>query len=187
VSGCRAAANLVADGDIPPLTHRPVDHLARTLPDARTVVPGHILPSPSLPPGRSAPEPGRDDLAADELEEKNVRKRAVVTLASGGVDPDVALDLLSSDEQGVQRLAAEHLADLYRERPADPEFLAQCVQTANTAEDVGIGRRLIPVLLDLDLVAGISALSPLSVAESGRVAGSPKALSCVMTRSSPKT
>ena len=106
-------------------------------------------------------------IATDELEEKNIRKRAVVALTSSGVDPEVALELLSSDEQGVQRLAAEHLADLYRDRPADPEFLAQCVQTANAADDVGIGRRLIPTLLNLDLVAGISALNLLSVAEAG--------------------
>lgn len=106
-------------------------------------------------------------IATDELEEKNIRKRAVVALASSGVAPETALELLSSDEQGVQRLAAQHLADLYRDRPADPEFLAQCVQTANAAEDVGIGRRLIPMLLDLDLAGGIFALNLLSVTEAG--------------------
>ncbi|UVS80563.1 hypothetical protein [Actinokineospora sp. UTMC 2448] len=106
-------------------------------------------------------------IATDNLEEKNIRKRAVVALARSGVDPEVALELLSSDEQGVQRLAVEHLADLYRDRPVEPEFLAQCVQIANAADDVGITRRLIPTLLDLDVVAGISALNLLSVAEVG--------------------
>ena len=107
-------------------------------------------------------------VAVDELEEKNVRKRAVLALAgSGGVHPDVILDLISAEEQGVQRLTVQRLAELYLDRPADPEFLAQCVQIANVAEDVGIARRLVPVLLDLDLAAGLAALALLDTSEIG--------------------
>ncbi|QWF80994.1 hypothetical protein [Amycolatopsis sp. CA-230715] len=106
-------------------------------------------------------------IATDDLEEKNIRKRAVLALTGTGVDADVVLDLLSSDEQGVQRLAVVHLAKLYRDRPADPEFLAQCVHAANAAEDVGIARRLVPVLLELDLAHGLAALDLMSVAEVG--------------------
>jgi hypothetical protein len=107
-------------------------------------------------------------VAMDDLEEKNIRKRAVLALAgSGGIDQDVVIDLISADEQGVQRLAVLRLADLYRDRPVDSEFFAECVQIANKAEDVGIARRLIPTLLDMDVAAGITALTHLDLTDVG--------------------
>ncbi|MFI5501555.1 hypothetical protein ACIA5E_21035 [Nocardia asteroides] len=107
-------------------------------------------------------------IAADELEEKILRKQAVVALAHNrGLSADDILTLLASDEQGVQRTTVLHLAELYRDRPADPDFFLHCVQIANASDDVGIGRRLIPVLLEIDLAAGVTALSHLDTSEIG--------------------
>lgn len=108
------------------------------------------------------------EIATDDLEEKALRKRALLALAAGpGLESDDVLDVLSASEQGVQRLAAERLADLYRDRPADLEFFGQCVQIANASDDVGTARRIVPALLDIDLAAGIEALASLALTEIG--------------------
>ncbi|MBY8869353.1 hypothetical protein [Streptomyces sennicomposti] len=108
------------------------------------------------------------EIATDELEEKALRKRALLALASGpGFDNDDVVDVLSSAEQGVQRLATDHLAELYRVRPPDPEFFDHCVQLANASDDVGMARRMLPALLDLDIATAIEALASLDLAEVG--------------------
>ncbi|UGT60150.1 hypothetical protein [Nocardia asteroides] len=106
-------------------------------------------------------------IAADEFEDKNLRKRAVSALAAAGVDADTALELAAAEEQGVQRTAISSFAELYRERPPDPDVLLQCVQIANASDDVGVGRRFVPVLLDIDLAAGVTALGQLDISEIG--------------------
>ncbi|MEU2869774.1 hypothetical protein ABZ769_11270 [Streptomyces olivoreticuli] len=87
------------------------------------------------------------EIATDELEEKPLRKRALLALATGpGLETDSLLDVLSSAEQGVQRLATERLPELYR-GPAAPEFFGQCVQIANASDDVGTARRMVLALM----------------------------------------
>ena len=122
-------------------------------------------------------EPGRlsrselavsTDIAVDEFENKIWRKQAIRALAQhGAADEDTVLTLLSSTEQGVQRLAIELLPDLYVPRPADPEFVAHCVAVANRSTDVGVTRRLIPALLAIDLAVAVRAMSTLELVESG--------------------
>lgn len=107
-------------------------------------------------------------IATDELEEKTLRKRAIMALADrGGVDEDTVLAFLSSAEQGVQRLAVQLLDKLYQVRPPEPEFLAQCAQVANESDDTGIVRRLIPSILRIDLAAAVEALENIDLSEVG--------------------
>lgn len=115
------------------------------------------------------------DIATDELEEKNLRKRAIMALADReGVDEEAVLTLLSSAEQGVQRLTVQLLDRLYQVRPPEPDFLGQCVHVANESDDTGIVRRLIPSLFRIDLVAAVEALEAIDLSEVGtrrRIAG----------------
>ncbi|MFD9702881.1 hypothetical protein [Lentzea sp. NPDC059081] len=107
-------------------------------------------------------------IAADELENKIVRKRAVAALAlRQAADDELVRALVSSSEQGVQRLAVEHIAALYRTRPAELEMFEMLVSVANASDDVGIGRRLIPALLGIDFVVAVTALSALDMSDAG--------------------
>jgi hypothetical protein len=114
-------------------------------------------------------------LATDEAEDKNARKRALSALAeSGGVDEDDLKILLESMEEGIQRLTIMLLPKLAPERPIDPELLSFCVAVANASDDVGISRRLIPVVFEMDLENAIDAMESLSLADIGarrRLAG----------------
>ncbi|MEU6564653.1 hypothetical protein, partial [Nocardia nova] len=102
------------------------------------------------------------------FEDKTWRKYAVEALAErGSADPDTVLALVNSREQGIQRLAVDRLADLHRQRPPDPGFLDDCVRVANTSDDAGLARRLIPALFDMDVPAAIRALSSLDLSEIG--------------------
>lgn len=108
------------------------------------------------------------ELALDEFEDKNLRKRAIQTLADcKAADEDTLLALLSSVEQGVQRLTVQKLPELYVSQPAEREFFDHCVQIANDADDVGIARRLIPALLDIELRTAVEALAGLTLTEVG--------------------
>ncbi|AHH17040.1 hypothetical protein NONO_c22420 [Nocardia nova SH22a] len=109
-----------------------------------------------------------EELAVDEFEDKTWRKYAVEALAErGSADPDTVLALVNSREQGIQRLAVDRLADLHRQRPPDPGFLDDCVRVANTSDDAGLARRLIPALFDMDVPAAIRALASLDLSEIG--------------------
>ncbi len=78
------------------------------------------------------------ELALDESEDKVARKQAVHTLAVRGACPDEAvLPLLSSPEQGVQRVAFQHLAELHRVRPTVPSLFHEVVELINQSDDVG--------------------------------------------------
>jgi hypothetical protein len=108
------------------------------------------------------------EIAGDEMEVKTLRKRAIFALAAnGGASEDLIFELLSSAEQGVQRLACDQLENLYATRPASSEFLTQCVEVANRADDIGIPRRLVPALLRIDLHGAIHALADLKFSEEG--------------------
>ncbi|MDQ6523837.1 hypothetical protein RB608_09515 [Nocardioides sp. LHD-245] len=108
------------------------------------------------------------ELALDETEEKGPRKQAIVALAlRRSATEDVALALLGSPEQGVQRLAFARLADLYIERPPRRDFLEAVVEIANTSDDVGVARRLLPTLFDMDLATALAALTELNLTDSG--------------------
>ncbi|MDQ6944924.1 MAG: hypothetical protein M3256_01345 [Actinomycetota bacterium] len=108
------------------------------------------------------------ELAGDELEDKGPRKRAIRVLArAGGLDEEELLPVVESAEQGVQRLAVQELPGLYRMRPPNPSFLRQLVEIANQADDVGVARRLIASLIEIDLRTGMQALLDLSLNEEG--------------------
>ncbi|TDB71562.1 hypothetical protein [Micromonospora sp. KC723] len=108
------------------------------------------------------------DIATDEFENKSWRKQAIHALAAHGADDDeLILALMSSMEQGVQRLTIELLPKLYTARPADPEFFAHCIAMANRSSDIGVTRRLIPALLEIDLPAAVRAMATLDLVESG--------------------
>lgn len=108
------------------------------------------------------------EVALDEMEDKAVRKRAVQALAARhAADIDTVRALLSSTEQGVQRLTAHLLADLVTADMADGDFLEYCVSIANGSDDVGIVRRMIPAILKIDLAGAIRALSILDTTEIG--------------------
>ncbi|MEV8377151.1 hypothetical protein AB0P21_30700 [Kribbella sp. NPDC056861] len=109
-----------------------------------------------------------EEVALDEFEDKYFRKRAIFALIDrAAASAETAAALVASREQGVQRLAIHHLADLYRQRPPAPEFLADCVSLANHSDDVGVIRRLVPALFQLDVTAAIEALAELDLSEIG--------------------
>ncbi len=109
-----------------------------------------------------------EEVALDEFEDKNFRKRAITALVErDAASPDTAAALIASREQGVQRLAVHHLAKLYRQRPPDPDFLADCVALANESDDVGVIRRLVPALFSLDTSMAVEALTELDLSEIG--------------------
>lgn len=116
-----------------------------------------------------------EEVATDDVEDKRVRKRAIMALVDRlAASPETAIALLESGEQGVQRLAVQHLPALYRQRPPDPEFLADCVTVANDSGDVGVVRRLIPAMFQLDVGLAVEALIALDLSEIGtrrRLAG----------------
>jgi hypothetical protein len=109
-----------------------------------------------------------ETLALDEYEEKGLRKRAIHALADHRTaHPDTVLALMSSREQGVQRLAMDRMADLYRQRPPEDGFLAECVALANDTDDVGLARRLVPAIFALDACAAAEAAADLDLTEIG--------------------
>ncbi len=107
-------------------------------------------------------------IAVDEWEDKQARKAALRALAARRtLDEDALYSLLASGEQGVQRMTVELLPELYPVRPPDPALLEHVVALANDSDDVGIPRRLIPVMLDMDLSKGVEALALLEMEDSG--------------------
>lgn len=109
-----------------------------------------------------------EELAIDEYEDKNRRKLAISALiARRATGSDTVLALISSQEQGVQRYSIANLAGLYTQRPADPTFMDDCVVLANSSDDVGIARRFIPVLFEIDLAQAIRTLDGLDLSEIG--------------------
>lgn len=107
-------------------------------------------------------------LAIDETEEKTRRKRAVQAIADrNSADMDTIMQLLRSTEQGVQRLTITLLSQLCAPHSPGLDFLSEFVAVANSSDDVGVARRLIPAVLDLSLPLGCDALLELEISETG--------------------
>lgn len=108
------------------------------------------------------------EIALDETEDKNVRKRCIRALAERrAADPDAVDALLRSWEQGVQRLSIELLPDLYLPRPPDEDFLSECITLANGLDEVGVRRRMIGAVVAIDLGKGLEALEQLDLDDVG--------------------
>lgn len=108
------------------------------------------------------------ELALDEMEEKGPRKQAILALAlRHAASEEVTLALLGSPDQGVQRLAFARLPDLYVERPPGRDFLIAVIEIANTTDDVGVARRLLPTLFEMDLTTALDALTSLNLSDIG--------------------
>jgi hypothetical protein len=109
-----------------------------------------------------------EEAALDELESLHIRKSAIRALAErGAASQETVVSLVGNAEQGIQRLTIQLLPQLYRTRPAENEFFADCVASANSSDDIGIIRRLIPSLLELDISAAIHAFEGLDLSEIG--------------------
>jgi hypothetical protein len=108
------------------------------------------------------------EIAADEFEDKTFRRQAILALADRqAADEDLVRHLIRSAEQGVQRLTIQLLPRLYRQRPPDLELLDLVVATANLADDVGVMRRAIPALCELDFSLAANALAALELTDIG--------------------
>jgi hypothetical protein len=116
---------------------------------------------------------GRDlvrtaEVARDELEDKTLRKRALLALAArGACDEDTLRALLESSEQGIQRLAVQELDRLYRARPPDSSFLSHVVDLVNMSDDVALVRRLIPQMFEFGVGVAVPVLEGLEISEIG--------------------
>lgn len=109
-----------------------------------------------------------EEAAVDEFEDKTFRKQALHVLARhNGVSADSVSALVGSREQGVQRLTISMLQLLYRERPVDPDVVSEWVSVANDSDDVGVARRLIPAVFDIDPWVAIDVLTDLDTTEVG--------------------
>nr|WTC09192.1 hypothetical protein OHA15_15805 [Streptomyces anthocyanicus] len=107
-------------------------------------------------------------IALDEFEEKHKRKQALRALAARrALDEEPLYALLNSPEQGIQRLSFELLEQLYTPRPAAPAFLEHLVVIANDSDDVGVPRRMIPIVMAIDLAGAVAALALLDLDDAG--------------------
>lgn len=114
------------------------------------------------------------EIALDESEFDQVRKRAVRALLPCGVAEDDLRELVGSHCQAVARLTIEHLDELVQPGTDMPDFLAYCVATVNDSDDVGLARRLIVKMLTISLADGLQALEKIDLTEIGarrRLAG----------------
>lgn len=107
-------------------------------------------------------------LATDEFEtEKSERKAALRRLAADSVrDRDLVLDACRSQEQGVQRLAFELLAQLCP-LPPDDELVRDLTQIAAASDDVGIARRLTTTIAQMAPFVLDTVLESMGSAEVG--------------------
>lgn len=89
-------------------------------------------------------------LATDEYEANKLeRKTAIRRLAAEGVrDADLLEEICHSHEQGVQRLAFDLLPELIP-LPSDEDLLRELAQIAGRSEDIGVPRRLVSAVAQL--------------------------------------
>lgn len=106
-------------------------------------------------------------IALDEFEEKSIRKMALMRLIEYGVGEKDCLQLIASNEQGVSRLAIENLDRLCSNVQVSAEFISHCVSICNTSDDVGLARRFVKVILDVNFSEGLVALRELELREVG--------------------
>lgn len=108
------------------------------------------------------------EVARDELEDKTLRKRALLALAArAACDEDTLRAVLESTEQGIQRLAVQELNRLYLRRPPDVDFLEHVIEIVNVSDDVALVRRLIPQLFELGAAVAVPVLEGLELSEIG--------------------
>lgn len=98
-------------------------------------------------------------IALDELEEKRLRKEAILGLASrDGVDDETLLELAGSLEQGVSRLAFAQLPRLIKTRPVSLSLLEELTELAGDSDDAGLPRRLVASLFSIDPEIAVTVL-----------------------------
>lgn len=108
------------------------------------------------------------ELALDEGEDKAARKRAIQALAARRASSeDIALELLGSVEQGVQRLAFQLIGSLAGPDGPDEAFLREAIEIANQSDDVGLGRRLVGTYFELGLAPALRTLPSLVLTDVG--------------------
>ena len=110
------------------------------------------------------------EIAVDEYEDKKRRKDAIKRLSKEHcLDKETMLALISSEEQGVSRIAVENMNLLLSERENEnkEEFLADCVKIINDSDDIGLKRRFINKVLGYDLREGLCALRNFDLSEIG--------------------
>ena len=107
------------------------------------------------------------EIAVDETEPSLVRKRAIRGLFPTGVNDADLRELIASSSQGVARLTIESLAELLRPDTDLDALLSFCVATVNDSDDVGLARRLVGQILDLDITEALAALDKLDLTEIG--------------------
>ena len=107
------------------------------------------------------------EIALDETEFVQVRKRAILALAAVGVAEGELRELVNSPSQAVARLVIGHLDELLQEGTDLSEFLSFCVMTVNDSDDVGLVRRLIVKILVISLPEGLRALGGIDLTEIG--------------------
>lgn len=90
-------------------------------------------------------------LACDDYEsDKLARKTAVRRLAAAGVrDEELVLDLARSREQGVQRLAFDLMPQLIP-IPISQDLISELATVVSQSDDVGISRRFISFVGEID-------------------------------------
>jgi hypothetical protein len=107
-------------------------------------------------------------LAIDETEDKGPRKMAISALMTRhAASVETVVSLISSPEQGIQRFALAGLPSLYTQRPADADFFDDCVTLANESDDIGLARRIIPALFEIDVKLAVRSLENLDLSEIG--------------------
>ena len=98
-------------------------------------------------------------IALDELEEKRLRKEAILGLASrDGVDDETLLELAGSLEQGVSRLAFAQLPRLIKTRPVSLSLLEELTELAGDSDDAGLPRRLVASLFSIGPEIAVTVL-----------------------------
>ena len=107
------------------------------------------------------------DIAKDDFEDKQIRKSIIRYLFNDGVDADTLRSLMESTEQGVQRLVFQNIGLLYKDRPFPIDLLENAVSISNNTADVGIARRYIEAVFDIDVALGIKSLLKLEITEIG--------------------
>lgn len=90
-------------------------------------------------------------MAVDEYEPNKIaRKMAIRRLAGEGLrDDDFVIDLARSAEQGVQRLVYDLLPELLP-RPLNEDLVRELAHIASKMDDVGVPRRLITSVTNID-------------------------------------
>lgn len=109
-----------------------------------------------------------EKIATDEFEDRNKRILALKAIANRGTASESMItSVVASNDRDVQRAAFDFLPQLCSTNLIGQGFFEDCVTIANTVDDVGIGRRLIPALFKIDPSAAVETLTHLDLSEIG--------------------